>query len=63
MEKKLNKVNSFWESYRDGVIESGVKENAAQWYVSWAQGFARSLKGKPLNHGGVVYRPVKIYNS
>ena len=48
MEKKANKVNSFWESYRDAVIESGVKENAAQWYVSWAQGFARSLKGKPL---------------
>jgi hypothetical protein len=41
MEKKLNKVNSFWDSYRDAVIKSGVEESVAQWYVRWAQRGAR----------------------
>ncbi len=48
MMDKSNKVNDFWDSYRKVVVESGIPDKNADWYVRWAQNFAKSIKGKPL---------------
>jgi integron integrase len=50
---KSNKVNDFWDLYRQVVVESGIPEKNAEWYVRWAQNFAKSIKGKPLRRRGV----------
>ena len=48
MEEKGNTVKGFWEDYKKAAIESGVKITTAQWYATWAQRFAKSIKGRPL---------------
>jgi len=48
MEEKDNTVKGFWENYRKAAIESGEKITTAQWYVTWAQRFDKSIKGRPL---------------
>ena len=53
MMDKSNKVKDFWESYHRVVVESGVPEKSAEWYVRWAQKFAKSLKGKALRQSAV----------
>ena len=45
---KINDVNRFWNQFRDLVIQSGVSDSYADWYVKWGQKFALSIKGKPL---------------
>ena len=40
MDRKSNNVNTFWLSYRDAVMASGMPEKTAEWYVRWAQKFA-----------------------
>jgi hypothetical protein len=32
---KPNNVNKFWLSYRDAVVNSGIAEETAEWYVHW----------------------------
>jgi integron integrase len=49
MDKNNNDVNRFWDKYREVVIKNGVSEKYADYYVKWAQKFALSIKGKPLN--------------
>ena len=49
MDKKDNDVNRFWNKYHEAVIKNGVSEKYADYYVKWAQKFALSIKGKPLN--------------
>ncbi|MBA7651434.1 hypothetical protein ES703_59253 [subsurface metagenome] len=48
MEEKGNTVKGFWEDYRKAAIKSGEKITTAKWYVTWAQRFDKSIKGKPL---------------
>ena len=48
MDKNSNDVNKFWVKYRDVVIENGITDKYADYYVKWAQKFALSIKGKPL---------------
>ena len=43
-----NKVNKFWDSYRDAVVKSGVPDRNAGWYVRWSENFAKSITAKPL---------------
>jgi integron integrase len=45
---KPNNVNDFWASYRDVVVEAGIPERNTDWYVRWAEKFAKSIKNKPL---------------
>ena len=44
MDRKSNNVNTFWLSYRDAVMASGMPEKTAEWYVRWAQKFASCLE-------------------
>jgi integron integrase len=48
MGDKIDDVNKFWDRFRDLVIQSGVSESYADWYVRWGQKFALSIKGRPL---------------
>ena len=53
MTKNDNGVNAFWGDFRANVIENGVSEKYADWYVKWGQKFALSIKGKPLRKRSV----------
>ena len=44
MGDKINDVNRFWDQFRDLVIQSGVSDSYADWYVKWRQKFAVSVK-------------------
>jgi integron integrase len=52
MMDKPNNVNDFWDSYRDVAVEAGIPERNADWYVRWAEKFAKSIKNKPLRKRG-----------
>jgi len=43
-----NKVNEFWDSYRQAAIASGVPVKNAERFVRWAEKFATVTRGKPL---------------
>jgi len=43
-----NKVNKFWDSYRQAAIASGVPVKNAERFVKWAEKFAVATKAKPL---------------
>ena len=49
-----NKVNKFWDSYRQAAIASGVPAKNAEWYVKWADKFAVATKGKPIRERSVA---------
>jgi len=53
MNDKSNDVKGFWDSYCQVVVESGVPEKNAEWYVRWGQKFAESIKGKALRQRSV----------
>ncbi len=48
MQQKEKNINSFWVAYGDAVVDSGIPEAMAKWYVRCARKFALSIKGKPL---------------
>lgn len=48
IKEKGNNVKIFWENFKKAAIESGVNDTVAEWYVTWSQRFAKSIKGKPL---------------
>ncbi len=52
MMDKPNSVNDFWDSYRNVVVETGIPVRNADWYVRWAEKFAKSIKNKPLRKRG-----------
>jgi len=41
-------MSSFWVTYGDAVVDSGIPEATAKWYVRWARRFALSIEVKPL---------------
>ena len=43
-----NKVNKFWDSYRQAAIASGVPAKNVERYVKWAEKFAVATKRKPI---------------
>lgn len=47
--KTKNGIGIFWHAFQKMVVDSGVPETTAQWYVSWAQRFAKSM-AKPLKN-------------
>jgi len=49
-----NKVNKFWDSYRQAAIASGVPAKNAESYVKWAEKFAVATKGKPIRERSVA---------
>ena len=49
-----NKVNKFWDSYRQAAIASGVPVKNAEWYLKWAEKFAVATKGKPIRERSVA---------
>jgi len=49
-----NKVNKFWDSYRQAAIASGVPAKNAEWYVKWADKFAVATQGKPIRERSVA---------
>ena len=49
---KPSKVKHFWDSYRNVVVEAGIPDKNADWYVRWAEKFAKSMKNKPLRNRG-----------
>lgn len=44
----------FWGSYADCVRESGVPEVQVEWYLRWAERFARCIRGLPLRERSVA---------
>ena len=49
-----NKVNKFWDLYRQAAIASGVPVKNAEWYLKWAEKFAVATKGKPIRERSVA---------
>jgi integron integrase len=49
-----NKVNKFWDSYRQAAIASGVPAKNAEGYLKWAEKFAVATKGKPIRERSVA---------
>ncbi len=56
MDQNANKVNKFWTGYYEAVVESGIPEKTAEWYVNWAQKFAVSVKN-PGPEGQALFYP------
>ncbi len=58
MTQKSANINKFWKKFHEAVVDSGVAEVMAIWYVNWAQKFATSFRGKPLRSrsAGDVFR-------
>lgn len=48
MTQESENINKFWKGFHKAMLDSGLPEATATWYVKWAQKFATSLKGKPL---------------
>jgi len=48
MTQKPENINEFWKKFRMAVVDSGVAESMAIWYVNWAQKYAIMFRGKPL---------------
>jgi hypothetical protein len=44
MHTEALEVNHFWQEYRTAVLRQGVPQVRAEWFVRWAQRFARSGK-------------------
>ena len=55
MKNGRNDVNKFWAGFRKSVIQYGISESDADWYVKWGQKFALSIKGRPLKGDGVTF--------
>jgi integron integrase len=47
--KDKSHVNKeFWQEYRNIVLKQGVQQSSTEWYVTWAERFARSIRGVSL---------------
>jgi hypothetical protein len=48
MVEDIKRVKDFWQEYRAALIRQGVPPARAEWFVRWAQRFARTVPGVPL---------------
>src|SRR5918999_1478653 len=48
MAENIKRVKDFWQEYRAAVLRQGVPPARAEWFVRWAQRFARAVPGVPL---------------
>jgi hypothetical protein len=48
MAENIKRVKDFWQEYRAAVLRQGVPPARAEWFVRWAQRFARAATGVPL---------------
>jgi hypothetical protein len=48
MAEDLKRVKEFWQAYRAAVLRQGVTQAKAEWFVRWAQPFARAVPGVSL---------------
>ncbi len=46
--KNPPETKDFWLNYRTSVLRQGISEAKAEWYVTWAENFAKFQKGVPL---------------
>jgi integrase-like protein len=44
----LKRVKDVWQEYRAAILRQGVPPARAEWFVRWAQRFARAVPGVPL---------------
>lgn len=49
---KVFQVIPLWVAYRQNLIRHGVPAEQAEWYVRWAEGFAKSMKGPLASRSG-----------
>ena len=49
---KVSQVIPLWAAYRQNLIKHGVLAEQAEWYVRWAEGFAKSMKGSLASRSG-----------
>jgi hypothetical protein len=48
MREEIKEVKHFWQEYRAAVSSQGVTDSGADWFVRWAQRFARAMPDIPL---------------
>jgi hypothetical protein len=48
MREETKEVKHLWQEYRAAVSSQGVPDSRADWFVRWAQRFARAMLGLPL---------------
>jgi hypothetical protein len=48
MHKEPKEVKHFWQEYRAAVSSQGVPDSKVDWFVRWAQRFARAMPSIPL---------------
>jgi Phage integrase, N-terminal SAM-like domain len=48
MQEETNDVKHLWREYRAAASSQGVPDSRADWFVRWAQRFARAMPGLPL---------------
>jgi Phage integrase, N-terminal SAM-like domain/Phage integrase family len=48
MVEDIKRVKDFWQEYRAAVLRQGLPQARAEWFVRWAQRFARAVPGVPL---------------
>jgi hypothetical protein len=48
MAEDIKRVKDFWQEYRAAVLRQGVTQAKAEWFVRWAQRFARAGPGVSL---------------
>lgn len=53
--KKPFEKKDFWKNFHACVLEHGVPEDKAEWYVRWGRKFARSVRGVPLRSRTTVH--------
>ena len=61
MQEDSKEVKRFWREYRAAVSSHGVPDPRADWFVRWAQRFARAMPGMPL--GGRTKAHVRAFLS
>ena len=48
MVEEIKRVKHFWQEYRATVLRQGVPPARTEWFVRWAQRFARAVPSEPL---------------
>ncbi len=52
----------FWSTYRNVVLKLGTPDNQAEWYVTWAEKYSKSLKGVPLGKHSPAHVEAFLHN-
>ena len=60
MTQNAENINKFWKKFHEAVVDYGVVESRAIWYVNWAQKLTTSFKGNSIPGRGTVLQRLAL---